>query len=266
MQGAVAGDDPPAFGARAAQFGDGRVGDDLAAARADRVGDGEREAADAALDAHEDRAGLLVGRRLGLDLADRLRQGGVGLRGLEQLRNGRAHRDAVGVARVHPAQEGLDEPVDDFTAEALGDVRAHRHVVADLGAGQVGVALDAGQALLGEDAFEGGGGAGDAHDVALGHGAQGAAGPDRGGGGGGRLEAVGEAGLAGQGDGLGSARQHRLRAEVHARAGDLAGQQLAADAAGRLQDGHPRPALQQPVGRGQSRDPGSDDDDVSRRT
>ena len=107
-------------------------------------------------------------------------------------------------------------------------------------------------------------GAGDAHDVALGHGAQGAAGPDRGGGGGGRLEAVAEAHLAGEGDGLGAAREHRLGAEVDAGARDLAGQQLAADPVGRLQDGDARPAAEQPVGGGQSRDAASDDDDMSR--
>ncbi|CAM5665847.1 hypothetical protein STENM327S_06883 [Streptomyces tendae] len=119
------------------------------------------------------------------------------------------------------------------------------------------------EALLGEHAGQGGGGAGDAHDVALGHGAQGTAGPQRGGRGGRRLEAVGESRRAGQADGLGAAGQHRLGAEVDADSGDLAGQQLAADAAGRLQDGHPGPALQEAVGGGQSGDTGSHDDHVS---
>ena len=74
-----------------------------------------------------------------------------------------------------------------------------RHVVADLRAGQVGVPLDAGEALLGQHPGQGGGGAGDAHHMALGHGAQGAAGPERGGRGGGRLEAVGRGPPRGRG-------------------------------------------------------------------
>ena len=93
------------------------------------------------------------------------------------------------------------------------------------------------------------------------YGAQGATGPDRGRRRGRRLQPVVEAHLAREGHRFRSARQHRLGAEVHPRARDLAGQQLAADAVRRLQHGHPRTALQQPVGRGQPGDPGSDDDD-----
>ncbi|MDH6548058.1 hypothetical protein M2162_002155 [Streptomyces sp. SAI-041] len=206
--------------------------------------------------------GLLVGGRPRLDLADALGQRGVGLRDLEELRDGRAHRDAVRVARVDPAEEGLDEAVDDLAAQARRHVLTDRHVVADLRAGQSGVLCDAGEALLGQHPGESLGGAGDAHDVALGHGAQGTAGPDRGGRGGGRLEALAEAHLAREVHRLRPAGQHRLGAEVDARARDLAGQQLAADTLRRLQYGDARTALRQPVGRGQSRDARSDDDDL----
>lgn len=261
VQDAVRGHDPPATGRLAAQLGHRGAGDDLAAARADRVGDGEREGAHAALDAHEHGPGLLVGRHPRLDLADALRQRGVGPRDLEELRDRRAHRDAVRVARVDPAEKGFDEAVDDLAACARRHVRTDRHVVADLGAGQLRVLPDAGEALLGQHAGQGLCGAGNAHDVALGHGAQGAAGPDRGGRGGGRLEAVVEAHLAGEGHRLRPAGQHRLGAEVDAGARDLAGQQLAADPVGCLQHGDARTAPRQPVRGGQSCDAGSDDDD-----
>lgn len=186
----------------------------------------------------------------------------MGQGGLEELRDGRAHRDAVRVARVDAAEQGFHQAVDDLPAEAGRHVLPHRHVVADLGAGQVGVALDTGQALVGQDPGEGGRGAGDAHDVPLGHRPQGAPGPERGRGGGGRLEPVGEAGLAREGDRLRAAGQHRLGAEVDARARDLAGQQLAADPVRGLQDGHSRTPLQQFVRGGEPRDPGPDDDDM----
>ncbi|MGX1315278.1 hypothetical protein RKD24_005397 [Streptomyces calvus] len=225
-----------------------------------RVGDREREGAHSAGDAREHRAGLRCGGGPGLDLADALGQGGVGAGGLEQLRDRRAHRDAVRVPRVHPAQQGLHQPVDDLPAEARRHELADRDVVADLGARQVGVPLDAGEPLLGQHPGERGGRARHAHDVALGHGAQGAAGPQRGGGGGRRPKTVGEAHLAGETDRLRAAGQQRLGAEVHARARDLAGQQLAADPVRRLQHGHPCPVPQQPVRGGQPGDSGSDDD------
>lgn len=186
----------------------------------------------------------------------------MGQGGPEELRDGRAHRDAVRVARVDTAEQGFHQAVDDLAAEAGRHVLPHRHVVADLGARQIGVALDAGQALVGQDPGEGGRGAWHAHHVALGHGPQGAPGPEGGGGGGGRLEPVGEAHLAGEGDRLGAAGQHRLGAEVDAGARDLAGQQLAADPVRGLQDGHSRATVQQLVRGGQPRDPGPDDDDM----
>ncbi len=158
--------------------------------------------------------------------------------GLEELRDGRAHGDAVRVARVDAAEQGLHEAVDDLAAEAGGDVLPHGDVVTDLGGRQLAVPFDAVQALCREDPGQGGGVARYAHDVALGHGAQGAAGPERGGGGGGRLEPVVEAHLAGEGDGLRAAGEHGLGAEVYADPGDLPGVQLAAEPVGGLQDGH----------------------------
>ncbi len=181
-----------------------------------------------------------------------------------ELGNGQAQRDAVGVARVHAAEEGFHEAVDDLAAETRRHVLADGDVLAHLGAGQVGVPLDAAQALFGEDVRDGGGAAGDTHDVALGHGAQGAAGPQGGRRGGGRLEVVAQSRLAGEVHGLRAARQHRLGTEVDACARDLAYQQLAAQAVGGLQDGDPRAPPEQAVGGCQPRDPSADHHDVSR--
>ncbi len=186
----------------------------------------------------------------------------MGAGGVEELGDGGAHRQPVRVARVDPAEQRFHQAVDDLAAETGRHVLPDGHVVADLRGRQVGVAFDAGEALRGEEPGQRGGGAGDAHDVALGHGAQGVAGPDRRGGGGGRCQAAAEADLAGEGDRLGAAGQYRLGAEVDPDAGDLAGQQLAADPARGLQDRHPRAAVQQPVRGGQSGDPAPDDDDM----
>ncbi len=178
MPHAHTGDDaPPAVRGGAAQLRHRRPSQDLAAAGPDRLRHREGQGAHAALEAHEHRARLLGGGRLRLDLADPLRQGGVAAGCLEELGDGRAHRDAVRVARVHAAQQGLDQAVDDLAAQALRHVLPDGHVVADLGAGQLGVALDAGEALVGQQAGQGGGGAGDAHHMPLGHRTQRAPGP-----------------------------------------------------------------------------------------
>ena len=96
----------------------------------------------------------------------------------------------------------------------------------------------------------------------LGIGPQRPAGPQRRRGGGGRLEAVAEADLAGQGHGLGAARQHRLGAEVDPRARDLAGSSLPPSRSDASSTVTRSTALQQPVGGGQSGDAAPDDHDV----
>ena len=65
--------------------------------------------------------------------ADAVEERAALLHGLEELRDGGAHRDAVRVARVDPAEQRLHEPVDDLAAEPVGDVLADRDVVADGG-------------------------------------------------------------------------------------------------------------------------------------
>lgn len=100
--------------------------------------------------------------------------------------------------------------------------------------------------------------------MALGHGAQGVARPDRSGGGGGWLEAVAESDGACQGDRFGAPGEHRLGAEIDPGAGDLTGHELAAEPLGGLQEGHPQPGLEEPVGGGETGDATADDDDVAR--
>lgn len=99
--------------------------------------------------------------------------------------------------------------------------------------------------------------------MALGHGAQGVARPDRRGGRGGRLEAVGEPDVVCQADALGAPGEHRLGAEVDLGAGDLAGHELAAEPLGGLQQGDPQAGSEEPVGGGETGDATADDDDVS---
>lgn len=99
--------------------------------------------------------------------------------------------------------------------------------------------------------------------MALGHGAQCAARPDRGGGRGGRLEAVAEPDVACQADRLRTAGEHRLGTEVDPGAGDLAGHELAAEPLGGLQQGDPQAGPQEPVGGGETGDATADDDDMS---
>lgn len=100
--------------------------------------------------------------------------------------------------------------------------------------------------------------------MALGHGAQRVAGPERGGGGGGRLEAVGEAHRLGQGDRLGAPGEHRLGPQVDLDARDLAGHELAAEPVRGLQEGDPHSGGDEAVGGGQAGDAAADDDDVAR--
>ena len=267
-----AGDDTPA-GVRVrrpldpAQLRHRGAGDDLAAPRAHRLGDRERQPADAALDAGEDRPRLLgSGRACAWISRTASVSESCGAGGLEELGDGGAHRDAVGVARVDPAEEGLDQPVDDLAAEAGGDVLADGHVVADLRAGQVGVVLDAGagprrRALRRGRAAV----AGDAHDVALGHGAQRAAGPERGASrwraaGGGRRGPPRGPGRPPRGGGRASTR----RRGRPARPAISPGSSLPPSRSDASRTVTRTPRGQQPVGGGETGDTAPDDDDVPR--
>ena len=126
---------------------------------------------------------------------------------------------------VHPAEERLDEAVDELVTEPGGHEVAHRHVVVHLGRALVGgprEALGAQHPARGELVEV----EGHAHQRAR-HGPQRAAGPD----GRGRAGGVDEPGadLGGQLDALRTAGQHRLGTDVDGEPGDLGAAQLAAD-------------------------------------
>lgn len=184
--------------------------------------------------------------------------------GLVERGDGGAHRGAVDVARVHPAEQRLDEPVDDLASHAGGDVLTERGVLADLGARQFEVLGDPAQAVLGEDAGERLCVAGYAHHMPLGHGDERAPVPETGARDRGRLQGVAEAHRAGEADAFCAAGEHGLGAEVGPYALDLARQQLAAQRPRALQDGHAHPGAQQPVGGREAGDAAADDDDVAR--
>ena len=180
----------------------------------------------------------------------------------EQLRHRGSGRDAAGVAGVHPAEQRLDEPVDELVAQAGGDQVAHGHVVGD---GGVGLVARAGQSLGAEHPADGQLVEVErhAHERAR-HRPQRATGPD-GGARRGRVDEVGPE-RGGEGDPLGATREHRLRTHVDGEAGDLRAAKLAAEHRGALQEQHVAPGRGEVARRDQSGDSPTDDHHVAHVT
>ena len=141
---------------------------------------------------------------------------------------------------VDAAEQRLDEPVHDLLAEPLLDQPADADVlVVDAGRRERGLHGDSGQPGRGEHA--GGGellGLGRHAHEGRRHRAHPAPRPQARGDGGGVHEPVAEPDLAGQGDRLGAAVQHRLGTDVHDDPADLGALQLAADLRRRLEHRH----------------------------
>lgn len=250
----------------AAQFPYRCAGLDGDAGRPARLGDRDRQPADAAADAVEDRAGGARRGGFALDRAGGLDERAAVAHRRIELRDRGAQRDLIGVAGVDAAEQRLHQPVHHLVAEPGGDVGADRDVVADLGTGQYVVERQPGEAGRGEQS---GGGerpevAGDAHHMAPGHLPQLPPGPHGGAEDGGRFQLVGQAHLAGQADRFGAAGQQRLGAEVHRDTGDLVRPELAAEAPGGFEQRHPGSRCDQVVGGGEARDPAADDHHMPR--
>jgi hypothetical protein len=89
--------------------------------------------------------GRVVGRWSGAQTGD---ERGRALGGRGQLWRGGAHRETVAVAGVDPAEERVDEVLEDVVAEARPDQRADARVL-------VGRERRAGQVRLGRDPLDG---------------------------------------------------------------------------------------------------------------
>ena len=177
-----------------------------------------------------------------------------------QLGHGGARGQLAGVAGVHPAEQGLHEPVDDLVAEPRRDQVTDGDVALDPGGGQVALGAHPSQAGVGQQPgrrelvqVER-----DPHQRA-GQGAERAAGPDPRGRGRRVLDRQPE--RTGEGHPLGAAVEHRLGADVDGDAGDGRTPQLAAGVRRTLQHEDVGTGRRQVVRGGESRDASPDDDD-----
>ena len=162
--------------------------------------------------------------------ACRLRQRPVAPRRGGQRRHRRVEGQVRGTSRVHPAEQRVDQPVDDLRAEPGSDVIRHRHVAIPNRRRQLEVLAGPGRTFAGHHPRPGQFGqvGRDAHELAAGQRAERAERPDRRGRGS-RIHAV--TGQPDLGDELGSLRpgdEQRLGSLVDRDAGHLGDDQLAA--------------------------------------
>ena len=106
--------------------GGGPPGHDRPPARAERAEEEPRQRAHALTERKERRTDRAVrARRRG---PERPHQAAASLRGVEERREDRGCREVPHASGVDPADEGIDEDVDDPPAELVGDERPDRAV------------------------------------------------------------------------------------------------------------------------------------------
>jgi hypothetical protein len=137
----------------------------------------------------------------------------------DQLRQRRAQRQQVGAAGVDPAQQRVDQPLDDLRAEPTAYEVTDADVVLDRRTGQHQVERHAVEPCRRQQAAAGEGGevAGDPQDRAGRQRAQAATAPDRRGARRGWHQLVLETGAADQGEAVRHPREHRVGALVDGR-------------------------------------------------
>ena len=213
-------------------------------------------------------AGVGRGRRDGAggeQRCDRAGQRVVLARRGGERREGRGERQVFGPARVHAAEQRVDQPVDDLGAEPGADVLGDGDV-AGL-SGQLGLVPRPRDALGGDDP----GGrklvqvGGHAHELPAGQRPHRAPGVDGGRGDAGRDKGVAKADCGDQLRALRPPGEQGLCPLVDGNPGDIGGSQLPADATRALEDGDPDPAVPQIEGRGQSGNAATDHRHVRRR-
>ncbi len=203
-------------------------------------------------------------------------EAGVAAGGVGDLGGGRGDAEAVGVAGVDAADEGVDDALEHLVAEARADQLADRAValgpVTGQFAGRVGrvVEVAAGD-LDGLGRHQAAGGelvevGGHAEDVGLGQAPQGAPHPEVGGGLVGADQLVEQAQLLAEVDRPRHAGEEGVRAQLDGQAGEGLRLDLAAEAVARLeQDDLGLGVLGQLVGGGEAGDAAADDDDAAHR-
>ena len=233
------------------------------AARAEDLDELAGQPAHPTADAGERRPPGAVGRRRAL--RGRGEQRASADRPLPQDGHRRVEREPVGVAGVDPAEQRLDEPVDDGPPQPARDVLPHRHVAVD-GAARPGLLrrrpLDLG---VGEDSPGRRRVGGHPHEGRAGHRVQGAAAPHRRGRRGrGDEVGLGDPDPACEVEGLRTGREQGLGADVDEQARDRVEAQLAAEPVTRLEqrDVGVRHEVEDLEGRGETGDTAPDDGDV----
>ena len=267
-------DDEPPAGCRALQAAHDGAGAQRRTARAQLGGEQAGQPADPSAQAGERRrgvaarsdAGIAVGRRdRGCRAPTWGRQQALAAgRPLPQHGHRGPQRQPGRVAGVDPAEQGLDEPVDDRPAEPGADVVADRDVGRDDTARPGLLGAQPNDLVVGEQAARGVGVGGHAHQGGAGHRGQATARPDRGRGGGGGDEVAAGTEAADEVGGLRTHGEHRLGTDVDEVAGDGLEAELPAEPVAPLEDADPRrgQGVEHLERRAQTRDATPHDDDV----
>ena len=251
---------PSAFGA--GQLAHHRAGADRGARR---LREDLRQRAEPARERAEHRPGRRRGNRGGR--GGQQRTGCLGQRPESPRRGGQRRQRRVegklrGQPRVHPAEQRVDQPVDDLGPEPGPDILRDGHITVARGSRQLQVADRARDAIAGHHA-----GRGQlrhvgrhAHELTARQRPQLAPGPDR------RRRGARhhqvEPGVRDQRGPFRPGDQQRLGPFVHRHAGDLGGGELAAQPRRPLQHGHPGPRVPQEERRRQPGDPAAHDHHV----
>ena len=261
----------PRHGDAPAVGGAGEAGDRPRHPHLGAGGDGERgrQVGEPGAQGAEDRGGRgALGRRGGQGVrGGGAQRGGAPVERGGERGHGRPHPERVRAPRVDAAEQRVDEPVGHLVAEARPHQPAHRVVPVPRDRPQRVLRVEGGAPGPGEQVGDGGRVGGHTHDGAPRHGVGRPARADRRRGRRRVDDLVGQTELGQARGGLGAAGEEGLGADVDAHAVEVDRGELAAEHAGRLQDGDRRRVPEegpQAVRRGEPADPAADDDHARR--